>query len=74
VSDDILLVSGVVLAILSIVPMLTAWVERRRPRLATIGVVVSGVLLLLGIFRASDGFQLSDIPHAFINVAALILN
>ena len=71
---DILLVVGSILAVLSTVAVLTALIEKRRPRVAAIVVVISGGILLLAATQAQDGFQFSDIPNAFVKVIAMIVN
>jgi len=73
-SFDILLVTGSILAVLSLVSILNALIEKRRPRVASVVVVISGGMLVVAAGRARDGFQFSDIPNAYINVIAMILN
>ena len=72
--SDILFVVGTILAVLSIVTVLTAWIENRRPRVASIVVVIAGGMLLFAASTTDDGFHLTDIQDAFINVVAMVLN
>lgn len=71
--SDILFVVGTILAVLSLVTVLTAWIENRRPRIASVAVVIAGGILVFAAATAPDGFQLTDIPDAFINVIAMVL-
>lgn len=73
-SFEILLVTGSILAVLSTVAVLTALIEKRRPRVAAVVVVISGALLVFAATMAGDNFQLSDIPNAFVKVVAMIVN
>ncbi len=70
---EALLVGGCLLAALSIVSLVSAWADRRSPRLAAIFVVVSGGVLLTAVGKADDGFQLVDIPLAFVEVITSFL-
>ncbi|GEM_PF-2401347 len=71
---EILLVTGCILAVLSIVTILTARIEGRRPRVAAITVVVAGALILAAAMIAEDGLQFSDVPESFVQIIAAILN
>lgn len=73
-SFDILLVVGCVLGALSIVSVMSALVDGRRPRVAAFVVVVSGALILGAAYVAPDGLQPSDVPNSFVNIAAQMLN
>jgi hypothetical protein len=71
---EIALVSGTILAVLSAVSILNAWIEGRRPKIASAVVVIAGGLLLWAGVLAPDGLQLSDIPRAYITVLGGLLN
>ena len=73
-SSDLLLVLGTAIGALSLVATLTALIEGRRPRVASIVVMISGGLSVLGTMTAPDGFQLVDVPNAYIRVIADVLN
>jgi len=72
--QDIALAAGIILAVLSVVSVLTALIERRSPRVASVVVVIAGGLLLWAIGADADGFSWSDIPEAFINIVAAVVN
>ncbi len=70
---DILLVVGSVLAVFSVVAVLTALVEGRRPRVAAIMVLISGGILALAVMQADRPLRWEDVPNAFVSVVAAIL-
>lgn len=71
---EVALVTGCVLAVLSVVSALSAIIEGRRPRVASIVVVISGGLILGAATIAPDGLQFSDVPQAFVSIIASVLN
>ncbi|NOX39189.1 MAG: hypothetical protein GXP05_01325 [Alphaproteobacteria bacterium] len=71
---EIALVSGSVLAVLSGVSIMNAWIEGRRSRNAAVVLAIAAGLLVWAAFLAPDGLQFSDIPRAFVTVIGLIVN
>lgn len=71
---EILLVSGCVLGVLSVVAVLTALVDGRRPRVAALVAVMSGGLVVWSTQVSPHALQFSDIPEAFVTVVAAVLN
>ena len=69
----ILLVVGIVLAVFSVVAVLTALIEGRRPRVAAIMVLIAGGILALAVMQSDHGLRWEDIPNAFVAVVAAIL-
>ncbi len=73
VPPDILIVIATLLALFSLVAMLSAWVDRFLP----IGAFIT-LLVALGMFgyahASGDGLVWQDVPDAFIALAARILN
>lgn len=72
-SFEILLVSGFVLGVLSIVAVLNALIEGHRPRVAAISVVVSGALLIAAVNKAEEPLEIRDIPRAFVHVVGKMI-
>lgn len=68
--SDLYLIIGIVLAVLSVPAMLSAFSEGRAPRVATITAVIAGCLIVYAIQLSPDGYTLRDIPEAFIRVVA----
>lgn len=69
--NEILLVTGIVLAVLAIPAMVSAWSDGRSPRIPAIMVFISGTIVLLAAYRWPGGLGAGDVPQAFINVVGL---
>jgi hypothetical protein len=74
VDPDLFLVIGLVIAVLTIPAMLTAYTEGRTPRAAAIMVLIAGVLIVLALGRHPNGYSIADIPNAFVRVFDRYLN
>jgi len=59
---DLLLVIGIVLGLLSIPSLLSAFSESRTPRTGAILVLAAGVLIAVALSRNSAGYSFADIP------------
>ena len=70
---DIFLVVGSVLAVLAAVAISTAWIEGRRPRVAAVVLVICGLVWLGAAQMAGSGFHAADIPNAFVQLTAKVL-
>ena len=71
---DLLLVIGIVLGLLSIPSLLSAFSESRTPRTGAIMVLVSGVLIAVALSRHSAGYSFAEIPDVFIRVIGRYTN
>ncbi len=71
---DLFLVIGLVIAVLTIPAMLTAYTEGRTPRAAAILVLIAGVLIVLALSRYPGGYNIADIPNAFVRVFDRYIN
>ena len=71
---DLFLVIGLVIAVLTIPAMLTAFTEGRTPRAAAIMVLIAGVLIVLALSRHPNGYSIADIPNAFVRVFDRYIN
>lgn len=71
---DLFLVIGLIIAVLTIPAMLTAFTEGRTPRAAAILVLISGVLIVLALSRYPNGYSIADIPNAFVRVFDRYIN
>ncbi len=67
-NTDLYLVVGLVLAALAILAVFAAFREGRAPRLASVLIMVSGVLLVLALSKKPGGYEMQDIPGAFYRV------
>ncbi|EEW24786.1 hypothetical protein [Rhodobacter ferrooxidans] len=73
-NTDLYLVIGLTLGALAIPSLLAAYSEGRAPRIGAILVLISGVLLALAISRKPGGYEIADIPQAFMRVIGSFLN
>ena len=69
-TQDLILVIGIILAGLAIPPMLGAMADRRSPRAAAIMILIGGSLVLLAISQKPGGYTLQEVPEAFVRVVA----
>ena len=67
---DLALVIGIVLLVFSVPSVMSAFSEGRAPRVAAFTIIAGGLLTVWAISHKPDGFDLMDIPRAFISVVA----
>lgn len=70
---DLMLVTGIILGVLSIPAMLNAYADGRAPRLASVVVLIAGVLIFLAINGHRPGYVPSDLPDVFTKVFRRLL-
>jgi hypothetical protein len=68
VNPDLLLVIGIVLAVLAVPAMVSAFSDGRAPRAASITVLIAGVLIVFAFTKKPGGYEVRDIPNAFYRV------
>ncbi|WP_224824864.1 hypothetical protein [Cognatishimia sp. MH4019] len=66
--NDLLFVIGLVLGGFSIPAILSALSDGRAPRVATIVVVLSGVMVVYAISNKPGGYKINEIPEVFVDV------
>lgn len=71
---DLALVLGITLAAFSIPSMVSAFADRRTPRVSALVVILAGVLILWAMNTQPNGYQWRDIPETFVRVIARFLN
>ncbi len=69
-TQDLILVIGIIVAGLAIPSILGSMAERRSPRTAAIAILVGGSLILIAFSQRPGGYTLEEIPEAFIRVVA----
>ncbi len=72
-SNDQILVIGIIICALAIPSLLAAYSESRAPRAGAIMVLIGGVLLTLAITQKSGGYRFDQIPHIFVQVIADVI-
>ena len=72
--SDLMLVVGIILGGLSIPALLNAFSDGRAPRLASIVVLIAGILIFLAVRGHSGGYAPSDLPDVFRRVFGRLIN
>lgn len=67
---DVILVTGIVLAVMSLPAMLSAFADGRAPRMAMIVGVIAGGMIVWAAQTHPPGYNLEDVPRAFVRVVA----
>ncbi len=70
---DLILVIGIILVVLSIPSLLSAFAESRAPRTATILGLVGGVMIVYAVQTYAPGYRISEIPDVFLRVVGRYL-
>lgn len=71
---DLFLTIGIVLAVLTIPSLLSAWTESRAPRFAAIILLSSAVLIVTALTQKPGGYAFQDIPQVMMGVVGRYLN
>ncbi len=72
--QDIYLVVGIIILVLAIPAVVSAFSDGRVPRAAAVMVLIGGVLIALALNQQPGGYTVEDIPMVFTRVIALIVN
>ncbi|MEL7258217.1 MAG: hypothetical protein AAFN80_10310 [Pseudomonadota bacterium] len=70
---DLIFTIGVVLGVFSLPAMLSAFSEKRAPRVAAITVVLAGIMVLWAVRENPGRYSLGGIPDVFVEVVAKYL-
>tara|TARA_R110002020_G_scaffold327121_4_gene542879 strand:+ start:62650 stop:62874 length:225 start_codon:yes stop_codon:yes gene_type:complete len=70
VDNDLVLVVGIILAVLSIPSILSAISDRRAPRASAITVLIAGGLILFAVQGKPGGYSLEQMPDVVMNLIA----
>lgn len=65
---DLLFVIGIVIGLLCIPSLLTAFSDGRAPRMGAIMALLAGFLLVVAIENKAGGYSVAEIPDVFFNV------
>ncbi len=65
---DLYLVVGIVVCVLAIPSLLSAFVEGRPPRGGAILVLIGGVLVVVALTNHGRGYSFAEIPDLFFRV------
>ena len=71
---DVMIVAGMGLVVLSLPSILSAWADKRAPRLGAL-LLLGGGGMVLWAFRAREGgYSWAELPGVFYGVIGQILN
>jgi len=74
VDTDLVLVIGIVVLILSVPSLLSAFAEARAPRAGAVLVLIGGVLVAVALTKHSGGYTFSELPSVFMRVIGRYTN
>lgn len=67
---DLALTVGIVLLVLSVPSLLSAWVESRAPRIGAIMVIASMGLIITALYEKPGGYVFNQVPGIMIKTVA----
>ena len=71
---DLFLVIGIVIAVLTIPSLISAYIDGRTPRAGAVLILISGTLIVIALTNHPGGYTLKGIPEAFYRLAGRYLN
>ena len=71
---DLIMVMGLVVVFFAVPSVVSAWSEGRPPRVAALSFLLGLALAFYATTIKPGGYDLIDVPMAFIHVAGLVLN
>jgi len=73
VNPDLLFIVGIVLAVLSVPAILSAFSDGRTPRVAAFTAIAAGCLIVWAVTSKPGGYTFGEIPQVFVRVVAQFL-
>ncbi|VDC23297.1 hypothetical protein [Pseudogemmobacter humi] len=71
---DLLLTIGILLAVLTLPSLLSAWVDGRVPRVGAILLIAAAGLVVVAVMQRPGGYAFKDIPRVMVSVAGRYIN
>ncbi len=71
---DLVLTVGLVLMVLSVPSLLSAWAESRAPRMGAIMAIAALALIIAALYEKPGGYAFNEVPGVVIGVAAQFLD
>ncbi len=68
--SDLIFIVGLVLCVFSIPSIVSAFSDRRAPRVATLVLMAGGAMVVWAISNKPGGYQIEQIPDIFVRVVA----
>ncbi len=73
-NTDLALVTGVVMALLAVPSVISAFAEGRPPRSAAVLVMIGGALVLYALYNNPAGYRAGDFPRVVMRVWADLIH
>lgn len=71
---DVMLVIGLLVCVLAIPSLLSAFAESRPPRAGAIMVLIGGVLLAVALTQKPSGYTFAEVPDVVFRVIGRFIN
>ncbi len=71
---DLMLVVGLVISVLAIPSLLSAFAESRPPRSGAVMVLIGGVLLAVALTQKPSGYTFAEVPDVVFKVIGRFIN
>jgi hypothetical protein len=71
---DLFLSIGIILLVLTIPSLLSAWTEGRAPRFAALILLASAGLIVVALTQKPGGYSFGEIPDVMMNVIGRYVN
>jgi len=71
---DLIFVIGVIVGLLSIPALLSAFSESRPPRAAAMMVMIAAGLIVVAVLQKPGGYNVEQAPDVFFGVVARLVN
>ncbi|SDN86706.1 hypothetical protein SAMN05216196_102380 [Lutimaribacter pacificus] len=68
--SDLIFITGLVLCVFAIPSIVSAFSDRRAPRVATLVLMAGGAMVVWAIQSQPGGYRIEDIPDVFVRVLA----
>ena len=68
--NDLIFVVGLVLCVFSVPSIVSAFSDRRAPRVATLVLMAGGAMIVWAIQNQPGGYRIEEIPEIFVRVVA----
>jgi len=73
VDYDLILVLGIVIGVLTVPAILSAFLDGGAPRVATISAVVAGGMIVYASYNKPGGYTMGELPDVFTGVVATFI-
>lgn len=72
-TNDVYLVIGLMVLVLTIPSIVSSFSEGRAPRYAAIMVLIGGGLVAIAVSQKPGGYAIQDVPNAFARVIGSVI-